>query len=261
MEENKIKAGQILKAGTVGGNEPTQEDMKLINRYTLKELSADEVFTFKVGMADNSTDDRNFAPFTLKALKQLEKLYVGKTVGKDHDLTSDSQCARIYSTGLFESSKSNGVNGEKVYDLTAKCYMVRTEANKSLISEIEAGIKREVSTHCSCGKVICSICGTDNTKVYCQHFGGKTYDTDEGKKTCYMLLDEIKDAYELSFVSIPAQPQAGTYKAFGSKVEYFDDKAEKSADDGSELAQREAETALHIAEEYNYLESEETENE
>ena len=207
-EDNKIVAGQILKAASVAANTVSDEDMKAINRFTLKELTADEVFTFKVKMADNSLDDRNFAPFTLKALKQLEKLYVGRTVGKDHRIAADNQCARIYATALTESTKTNGVNGEKVYDLTAKCYMVRTEANKSLIAEIEAGIKREVSTSCSCSKVICSICGTDNTKDYCRHWGGSTYDTKDGKKTCYMLLDEIKDAYELSFVAVPAQPQA-----------------------------------------------------
>ena len=260
-EDNKIVAGQILKAASVAANTVSDEDMKAINRFTLKELTADEVFTFKVKMADNSLDDRNFAPFTLKALKQLEKLYVGRTVGKDHRREADNQCARIYATALTESTKTNGVNGEKVYDLTAKCYMVRTEANKSLIAEIEAGIKREVSTSCSCSKVICSICGTDNTKDYCRHWCGSTYDTKDGKKTCYMLLDEIKDAYELSFVAVPAQPQAGTYKAFGNKVEYFATENKETSETGAVCAQGEAKTALHIAEEFLYLESEEFDHE
>lgn len=260
-EENKVVAGQVLKAASVSANTVSDEDMKAINRYTLKELTADEVFTFKVKMADNSLDDRKFAPFTLNALKQLEKLYVGRTVGKDHRNAADNQCARIYATALTESTKTNGVNGEKVCDLTAKCYMVRTDANKSLIAEIEAGIKREVSTSCRCSKVVCSICGADNVKAYCQHWGGRTYDTKDGKKTCYMLLDEVKDAYELSFVAVPAQPQAGTYKAFGDKVEYLVNEGEKTAEAGAECARKETETALKIAEEILYLESEEFDDE
>ena len=32
-----------------------------------------------------------------------------------------------------------------------------------------------------------------------------------------MLLDGAKAAYELSFVAVPAQPRAGTVKAFGEK--------------------------------------------
>ena len=261
MNEDKITAGQIFKSASVAGSTVTDKDLKAINRYTLKELTADEVFTFKVKMADNSLDDRNFEPFTHNALKQLNDLYEGRTVAKDHNMSADNQCARVYATELVESTKRNGVNGEKVYDLTAKCYMPRTEKNKSLIAEIEAGIKREVSTSCSCSKVVCSICGTDNSKSYCRHWSGKSYDTEHGKKTCYMLLDEIKDAYELSFVAVPAQPQAGTYKAFGDKVEYFADEDKKAAEADAEAVQREAETALRIAEADLFIESEENNHE
>lgn len=243
----------IIKAANVASNSATEEDMKKINKYALKELTPDDVFTFKVKMADNSTDDRNFEPFTLKALEMLEKLYVGKTVGKDHQHSADSQVARIYATELVESEKTNGVNGEPVYDLVAKCYMVRTNDNEGLISEIEAGIKREVSTSCSCDKVVCSICGTDLSEKYCRHVLGRTYDG----KICYRLLDSVKDVYELSFVAVPAQPQAGTFKRFDSEGEELSNEAEKTSQKSAECAQKEAEAALHIAEEYIYLESEE----
>ena len=35
-------------------------------------------------MGDNEIDDRNFEPFNLNALKDLKKLYIGKTMIKDH---------------------------------------------------------------------------------------------------------------------------------------------------------------------------------
>ena len=57
-------------------------------------------------------------------------------------------------------------------------------------------------------------------KDYCNHWPGMEYEvTDaEGKSTkrrCKMLLHGAKEAYELSFVAVPAQPRAGTHKSIG----------------------------------------------
>ena len=54
-------------------------------------------------------------------------------------------------------------------------------------------------------------------KNYCSHWWGKEYETAEGKKTCYFTLDGAKEAYEVSFVAVPAQPRAGTTKNYGGK--------------------------------------------
>ena len=43
---------------------------------------------------------------------------------------------------------------------------------------------------------------------------GREYDTAAGKKICYFTLDGAKEAYELSFVAVPAQPRAGTTKNY-----------------------------------------------
>ena len=59
----------------------------------------------------------------------------------------------------------------------------------------------------------CSICEADNTKTYCEHRAGEEYDG----KTCYKALDDPKDAYEISFVAVPAQPEAGVTKDYGGK--------------------------------------------
>ena len=61
----------------------------------------------------------------------------------------------------------------------------------------------------------CSICEVDNTKTYCEHRAGEEYDG----KTCYKALDDPKDAYEISFVAVPAQPEAGVTKDYGGKKE------------------------------------------
>lgn len=191
--------------------------MKKINKFTLSPLKSDEVFVFKLVMGDNELDDRNFEPFNLNALKDLEKLYVGKTMIKDHNRKADNQIARVYDTELIQDENKLTGAGEKYTKLIAKCYMIKTEKNADLIAEIKAGIKKEVSTSCRAKHAYCSICGLDNMKNYCSHYWGKEYDTVNGKKTCYFTLDGAKEAYEVSFVAVPAQPRAGTTKNYGGK--------------------------------------------
>ena len=209
-----VDDGTIHKSAEVAIQDVTEEDLKKINKYALSPLSADEVFTFKVTMGDNETDDRNYEPFNLNALKDLKRLYVGKTVIKDHRRTADNQVARIYDTELITEPKLTAA-GEPFTRLVAKCYMVKTSSNEDLIKEIKAGIKKEVSTGCRPKKLICNVCGTDNTKSYCPHWPGREYEKDTGKVTCLMTIDGAKEAYELSLVAVPAQPRAGTTKKYG----------------------------------------------
>lgn len=212
-----IEDGILLKSGEVHTQEVTDEDLKKINNYTLAPLKAEEVFTFKMVLGDNETDDRNFEPFNLNALKDLKKLYVGKTVIKDHYRLADNQVARIYDTELETEAKLTNA-GEPFTKLVAKCYMVKTDSNADLITEIKAGIKKEVSTGCKPKRLICNICGTDNMKTYCSHWGGREYDKDGGKATCLLTIDGVKDAYEVSLVAVPAQPRACTTKRYGVKT-------------------------------------------
>ena len=175
-------------------------------------------------MGDNELDDRNYEPFNLNALKDLQKLYIGKTMIKDHRRTADNQIARVYDTELVQDGSKLTGAGEIYTKLIAKCYMVKTENNKDLIAEIKAGIKKEVSTGCVAKHAYCSICGADNMKNYCSHYWGKEYDTVNGKKTCYFTLDGAKEAYEVSFVAVPAQPRAGTTKNYGGKEQIVQEK-------------------------------------
>lgn len=217
-----ITKGVINKSASVENQEVTEAELRQINKFTLTPLIADDVFTFKIVMGDNEIDDRNYEPFNLNALKDLQKLYIGKTVIKDHSRSANNQIARIYDTELVQdnSNKLTGA-GEILTKLIAKCYMVKTSSNADLIQEIKAGIKKEVSTDCKPKHAFCSICGVDNTKDYCLHYWGKEYDTVNGKKICYFTLDGAKDAYEVSFVAVPAQKRAGTTK------NYCEDKTEQ----------------------------------
>lgn len=212
-------AGVVCKMANVSPLDCTDEDLKQINKYTLAPVKAEDVFIFKATIADNEQDDRNYMPFNLKALQDLVKLYRGKTMLKDHSRRADNQIARIYDTALVQNANKQTELGELHTELIAKIYMIKTESNKDLIAEILGGIKKEVSTSTVPEKMVCNICGVDNMKEYCRHWPGREYDvTIDGKnskKRCKMLLSGAKEAHELSFVAVPAQPRAGTHKSVG----------------------------------------------
>lgn len=213
---NFLDDGLISKSAEIEVQEVTEEDLRKINRYTLSPLKAEDVFTFKTVIGDNETDDRNYEPFNLNALKDLARLYPGKTIIKDHRRTADNQVARIYDTELVTEPRLTKA-GEPFTKVIAKNYMVRTSRNADLIKEIQAGIKKEVSTGVRPKRLICNICGSDNMKTYCPHWPGVEYDKEQGKTTCLMTIDGAKEAYELSLVAVPAQPRAGTIKHYGPK--------------------------------------------
>lgn len=220
MNDPEAIPGVIQKLASVSPLECTDEDLKKINKYTLTPLKAEDVFIFKATMADNEQDDRNYMPFNLKALQDLKKLYPGKTMLKDHSRRANNQIARIYDTELVQNANKQTELGELYTELIAKIYMVITDSNKDLIAEIKGGIKKEVSTSTMPEKMVCNICGVDNMKDYCRHFPGVEYDVSDAtgkssKKRCKMLLHGAKEAYELSFVAVPAQPRAGTHKSIG----------------------------------------------
>lgn len=204
--------GIVAKAAQVTTLAVTDKELSKINKLTLEPLKAEDVFIFKLAMCDNEID-RTSEVFPLSSLKKMQKLFVGKTMIKDHMRRSDNQVARIYDTELqaseFEVTKTNEVYTQ----LVAHCYMLATDANKDLIADIKGGIKKEVSVGLRINKAICSICGTDNAKQWCKHYPGQEYES----KTCHFSLEDPKDAYEVSFVAVPAQPRAGTTKNYGGK--------------------------------------------
>lgn len=252
LEVNKAdREGLIVKSADVQIQEVTDEELKKINKLTLEPLKAEEVFTFKMSMCDNETDDRNYEPFSLQSLKDMKKLYVGKTVIKDHYRRADNQVARVYDTELIYEEGKLTKAGEPFARLVAKCYMIKTASNADLIADIKAGIKKEVSTSCRAKKAVCSICGVDNMKTYCSHFWGKEYEKADGSKaTCYFTLDGVKEAYEVSFVAVPAQPRAGTTKTYGGvggeKPEVIPENAEKDAEIDTNNVTKDLETNLRI---------------
>ena len=116
----------------------------------------------------------------------------------DHYWSAHEQTARIYACSVEKHGNATC--------LMAKAYLLRAPENESVIAAIDGGILKEVSIGCALRKATCTICG----KPYgsCEHRKGKEYDGD----ICYAELSEATDAYEFSFVAVPAQRAAGIVK-------------------------------------------------
>lgn len=190
----------------------TDEDIRLINQFTTREFTGDELYTFSVILCDNDID-RDLERFDIGSLNSIAKLFIGKTGIFDHNVTSKGQSARIYSTEIFtDDSKLTQLN-EPYVCVKAKAYMVKNEKNKELMLEIDGGIKKEISVSCSIKSCACSICKTDTKQASCSHKKGKEY----GNVMCHHILSGVTDAYEWSFVAVPAQKNAGVTKEFSER--------------------------------------------
>ncbi len=223
-----MKEGYVVKSG-----EAAAEEMEKINRYTRREYKPEEVYTFSLVLCDNEVD-RDFEQFSTAALEKLKNLFPGKTCILDHERKSANQTARIYDTALEQVEGRVTQTGEPYVRLTARAYLPRTEKNGETIELIESGILKEVSVSCSVGRSVCGICGEES----CSHRKGKRY----GGKLCSRVLEDPVDAYECSFVAVPAQREAGVRKGWREEAETGDgvQRLKESGGRGLELTAAEA---------------------
>lgn len=211
MENNEVKKTKLLSLKSADA----AADIELINKYSLKELVPEDVFVFSVILCDNEID-RDFEQFTPESLKALAGLFLGKVGISDHTWKAEKQIARIYRTKVEKTGDKNSLGEPKII-LRGDAYMLR-EHNEKIISAIEGGIMKEVSVGCRMGSATCSICGSKmNFWSECpnEHEKGQKYDG----KLCYARLEEPVDAYEFSFVAVPAQKGAGVTKTADKDTE------------------------------------------
>ena len=200
---NITKTTQSLKA--------TREELEQINSMTRRELEEENLYLFSVRLCDNEVD-RDGERFTTETLQELAPMFVGKSGIFDHQWSAHGQSARLYKCEVVTEPARLNQAGEVYCWLKGYAYMLRSPGSEQLIAEIDAGIKKEVSVGCSVEKKTCSICGADVTGMPCEHRKGERYDG----KVCHVMLEGAKDAYEFSFVAVPAQPAAGVVKGMES---------------------------------------------
>ena len=187
------KAAEAVTSGA-----PTALQLEQINSLAKTRLNGEQVYVFSLRLCDDQID-RDGERFDTAALPGLAKLFIGKTGIVDHKWSTDNQIARIFETQV--------VREKDVSYIKAWAYIRRGGANDEVIADIEAGIKKEVSVSCAMARAVCSICGSEYGT--CGHVKGEVYDG----QTCGVILKEPVDAYEFSFVAVPAQRSAGVMKA------------------------------------------------
>ncbi len=204
---------QIKKATeAVSSGVPTAAQLEAINAQAKARLNGEQVYVFSLRLCDDQVD-RDNERFDTAALPALAKLFLGKTGIADHKWSAENQVARIFETQVV---KENGVSYIKAW-----AYIRRGGSNDEIIADIEAGIKKEVSVGCAMGRAVCSICGSEYGT--CGHVKGESYDG----AVCCGILQEPVDAYEFSFVAVPAQRHAGVLKALGGRRFSLKDLAEE----------------------------------
>lgn len=178
----------------------TQTQLEAINAQAKSELTPEQVYVFSVRLCDDQID-RDGERFDTAALPELARMFVGKTGIVDHKWSASGQVARIFETQVVQE---DGISYIKAW-----AYIRRGGNAEEIIADIEAGIKKEISVGCAMGRAVCSICGSEYGT--CGHQKGEHYDG----MLCCVILKEPMDAYEFSFVAVPAQRDAGVIKGLG----------------------------------------------
>lgn len=193
-----MKVQKETQVATTGVATPAQ--LEAINAQAKAELTAEQVYVFSVRLCDDQID-RDLERFDTAALPELARMFVGKTGIVDHKWSASGQVARIFETQVVQE---DGVSYIKAW-----AYIRRGGNAEEVIADIEAGIKKEISVGCAMGRAVCSICGGEYGT--CGHQKGEHYDG----MLCCVILKEPMDAYEFSFVAVPAQRDAGVIKGLG----------------------------------------------
>ena len=180
----------------------TTDEMDMINSYSRRQLSSDDVYVFTVKLCDNDIDRAN-ERFTVESLFVLKKLFIGKTGIIDRDQTAKNQMARILSCDVEYIEDKVTAVGEPYYQLIARAYLLRNDDTRELIDSIENSTVKKVSTGCSVRRSVCSICHCDIHSPLCNHRKGKMYKIKGRVKKCFVELQEPTDAYEFTFVVEP----------------------------------------------------------
>ncbi len=213
MERPEVfhKAMQISERRTV----PTPEELAIINRYTKRTHSAEEIYVSACDLC-NDQRDRSFEWFPEDVLADFAASLPAKSLLGGHDHSG-------LPMGLwFDAAVQSGtVNGKPARVLHAKSYIVKTRENEHHRAQLEGGVYRYASVGFRALDLLCDICGQSWFGFDCQHYAGETYEVD-GKRVIatahYTRSDEHPaEAVEGSIVYLGCQFDAELKAVEGQK--------------------------------------------
>ncbi len=227
-QRQSLTRGRVLMSGAGRGPvvsadpfTPTAAELELINRQTLRDHTADEVWVVPILACDNQPTEHQ-ERLLIPALEQLAPTFVGRPGLEDHFWSATVQNCRIFDAGVSrDAGEKSKVEGEPYTYLWIKAYALRTPDNAAFRANVEGGILKETSVgfFLDWMEVECSICGGAiydwwasyiGSEDACSHIPGQEYDG----KLCLGLIpahDGLKGA-ENSWVAVPAAPRAGAQR-------------------------------------------------
>ena len=145
------------------------------------------LFVYPIRISDN-LKDRHGDVFSIQALKQIAKDFIGKSGVKEHNVLLENQHSRVFDSEVIVDDNEITPLGEPYTYVKLYAYMLRTEANRDLMMNIEAGIYKDVSIGVEVNE--------DDEEII-----------DYGDEKAN-LIKGINEIQEFSFVAIGAQPKA-----------------------------------------------------
>ena len=120
---------RINKSAELALQECGKADMELINTYSKKELTPEEVYVFSFRLCDNDID-RDFERFSEEALMTLAEKIVGKSGMFDHKWLASGQTARVFKAEVVTEGSVLTELGCQYRYVKASAYMLRIPKNE-----------------------------------------------------------------------------------------------------------------------------------
>ena len=143
-----------------------------------------------VRLADNEID-RDYERFSISALQDMAKKFVGKKGIIGEDKLGKTQWGRILSCEVRTDKTKITKAGEVYTSLEARVFINNTSENFSLLNRMMSKVQKG-SASCSIAHSICSVCGADGSKYPCVHTKGKMFNG----KPAYRILWGVTEVYE-----------------------------------------------------------------
>jgi len=190
---------RLVSRGFPGDAPPSGEDAResapdpvaeAVNRFALRPLAPHEYAVFELDLCHNQVD-RHFSRFPDEELETVNRLTPGRPLMERHDLRGSLPRGRFFDSRLCRE-------GDRLY-VRPMVYVLRAEANRDFIFNIEGGVYRETSIGFSFQTPECSICGRDLR--LCDHEPGRTY----GGRPCHFIMRGVLEVIEGSVVPAGSQ--------------------------------------------------------
>ena len=169
---------------------PADPVAEAVNRFALRPLAPHEYVVFELDLCHNQID-RHFSRFPDEELETVNRLTPGRPLMERHDLRGSLPRGRFFDSRLCRE-------GDRLY-VRPLVYVLRAEANRDFIFNIEGGVYRETSIGFSFQTPECSICGRDLR--LCDHEPGRTY----GGRLCHFIMRGVLEVIEGSVVPAGSQ--------------------------------------------------------